>query len=778
MRFVGQSVARVEDRRILTGRGKYVDDVQLPNMLHAAFVRSPVPHGRVRGIGVSAAVALPGVVDVFTGKDMRAHSKPIASLFAVVPKWPVFHPLVTDRVRFVGDLVAMVVAESRYEAEDACELVEVDYDPLPPVMTSADALDPGSPPLFDELGNNIVVAYEPVAYGDVDGAFAEADRVISATLRQHRVANVPMETRGAVADFDPSSEELTFYAATQSPHGLRMQLANTLGHPMERLRVLANDVGGSFGLKGSVSREDFCVAIAAKKLRRPVKWIEDRNEHLSASGHAREETVEAEVAVTDDGTLLGMKAKLIMNAGAYPSVPFASTMFPNIVQRMLPGPYRLKGYRFESAVVSTNKATYVAYRGPWEMETWVRERLLDIVSDELAIDPAEVRRKNIVAGDPDDRMITGLSLAGVSSRQSLDRALELVDYEGFRKEQVAARVEGRYLGIGFATFIEGAPGPVELRSGGGAFVSERAKVSLQPDGHLVVTTSQAPHGQSHETTLAQVAADEMGMPIEHVRVVHGDTRQTPFSPLGTGGSRAATYASGAVMVTTRKLKEQVLTVASELLEISPADLEIANGAVAVKGVPQKAIPLAQIAMKCLLEPANFPPGFDRPLEAEERFTGDAITSSGWSGATHVCTVDVDIAIGRVRILRYVVVEDCGRVINPAVVEGQIRGGVAQGIGEVLYEHAAYDDAGNFLAGTFMDYLIPTSAEIPPIEIDHLETGSDDEFGFRGVGEGGAIVAPATVTNAVEDALEPFGARVLEQYLPPARVLELAGVIPR
>lgn len=285
----------------------------------------------------------------------------------------------------------MVVAATRYEAEDACELVEIDYDPLPPVATAAFAHDPGSPPLFEDLGDNVVVAYEPASYGDVDGAFAEADRVISATLRQHRVANVPMETRGAIAHYDPSSEDLTFYASTQSPHGLRMQLANTLGHPMERLRVLANDVGGGFGLKGNVFLEDFCIAIAAKRLFRPVKWIEDRSEHLLASGHAREETVEAEaeVAVKDDGTLLGVKAKLTMDAGAYPSVPFASAMFPTLVQRMMPGPYRLKGYQFESSVVSTNKAVYVAYRGPWEMETWVRERLLGIVADELAIDPAQ-----------------------------------------------------------------------------------------------------------------------------------------------------------------------------------------------------------------------------------------------------------------------------------------------------------------------------------------------------------------------------------------------------
>ena len=777
MRFVGEKIPRVEDRRILSGRGKYVDDLNLPNMLHAAFVRSPLAHARINAIDISAAQQAPGVVAVFTGEDMRRLCNPVSTSLAFGVKFPEFYPLVTDKVRFVGDLVAMVVAESRYEAEDGCDLVEVDYDQLPAVMDYDDAIDSTKPALFDELGDNVVITNAPVAWGDVDAAFAEADRVVTATLRQHRVAPVPMETRGAVADYDPSSGELTYHASTQSPHGLRLQLANTLGHPMERFRVLANDVGGGFGLKGSVVREDFCVAAASKALGRPLKWIEDRSEHLIASGHAREEMVQIEMAVKADGTFLGMKAKLTMDAGAYPNVPFVSAMFVGLMQLLLPGPYRMKGYRFESSVISTNKAAYVAYRGPWEMETWVRERLVDIVAHEIGVDAAEVRRKNMMLGAPDDRLITGITVKGISSRESLDRALEFIDYEGFRKEQAAARAQGRYLGIGFATFIEAAPGPAEMRPGGGLFGGERAKVALQADGHLVVTTAQAPHGQGHETTLAQVAADEMGVPFEHVRVVHGDTRQTPFSVIGTGGSRSATWATGATLMSTRKLKEHVLAIAAGMLEISPEDLEIVDGAVTPKGVPQKALPLAQIAMKAMMDPSSLPPGTDGPLEAYERFTGEGITGSGWSGGTHVCTIEVDVTTGRVTILRYVVVEDCGRVINPGVVEGQVCGGVAQGIGGVLYERVAYDDEGNCLAGTFMDYLLPTSAEIPHIEIHHLETDPDGELGFRGVGEGGAVVAPATLTNAVDDALQPFGARVCDQHLPPAKVLELAGVVP-
>ena len=778
VRFVGQKVVRVEDRRILSGRGKFVDDLILPDMLHAAFVRSPYPHARISRLDISAAQQAPGVAAVFVGEDMRKLCNPVSTSLAFGVKFPEFYPLVTDKVRFVGDLVAMVVADSRYAAEDACDLVEVDYDALPAVADYDDAIDPTKPPLFDELGDNVVITNAPVTWGDVDAAFAEADRVVTATLRQHRVAPVPMETRGAVADYDPSTDELTYYASTQSPHGLRLQLATTLGHPMERFRVLANDVGGGFGLKGSVVREDFCIAAASKALGRPLKWIEDRNEHLIASGQAREEMVEAEVAVKADGTFLGMKAKLIMDAGAYPNVPFVSAMFVGLMQLLLPGPYRMKGYRFESSVISTNKAAYVAYRGPWEMETWVRERLVDIVAHELGVDAAEIRRKNMMLGAPEDRLITGITVKGISSRESLDRALALIDYEAFRKEQATARAQGRYLGIGFATFIEAAPGPAEMRPNGGMFGGERARVALQPDGHVVVTTAQAPHGQGHETTLAQVAADEMGVPFEHVKVVHGDTRQTPFSVIGTGGSRSATWATGAVLMSTRKLKEQVLAIAAGMLEISPEDLEILDGIVTPKGVPHKALPLAQIAMKAVMDPSSLPPDTnDGRLEGHERFTGENITGSGWSGGTHVCTIEVDVATGRVKILRYVVVEDCGRVINPAVVDGQVCGGVAQGIGAVLYERATYDGDANYLSGTFMDYLLPTSAEIPHIEIHHLETDPDGEVGFRGVGEGGAVVAPATLTNAIDDALQPFGARVSDQYMPPAKVLELAGVVP-
>jgi carbon-monoxide dehydrogenase large subunit len=772
MRYVGASVHRVEDSRILTGRGRYVDDVRLPGMLHAAFLRSPLAHARITRIDVDGARRLQGVVAVFTGHEIAAVTKPVQVNPTIAGfRSPAYTPLATDRVRFVGDPVAIVVADSRYIAEDACELIEVDYDPLTPVVTYAAALDPKSPALFDDIGDNVLFHLENT-YGDVDAAFAAADVVVRETFSQHRVANVPMETRGAVADYDPGTGELTYHASTQSTHGLRFHLAAQLDHPLEQLRVVCRDVGGAFGLKGPIHREDITLAAASRLIGRPVKWIEDRREHLLASGQAREEDMEIEAAVRSDGMLLGLRAKLMLDQGAYPCLPYPAAMYPAMICNLLPGPYRLQGYSFEATIVATNKCWYVPYRGPWEIETWARERLLDVISRKLALDPADIRRRNLVDGAPGDRIITGPGLAGITSRQSLERALDLGGYEDFRRDQVVARTAGRVLGIGFATFIESAPGPVESRLNSGG---EEATVRMEPNGHLLVMTSQGPHGQGHETTLAQVAADEMGVPFEHVRIVHGDTRLTPFNTIGTGGSRAATWASGAVLVTTRRVKEKVLAVAAGMLEIDTADLEIVGGAVAPRGASGKAISLGDVARTAYLASGTLPPGIDHRLEATERFTSAGVSGSGWSGGTHLCVVEIDLGTGGVHILRYLVVEDCGRLINPAIVEGQIRGGVAQGIGGVLYERLAYDAEGQCLTGTFMDYLLPTASEIPTIEIDHIESAHGDGVEFRGVGEGGAIVAPAALTNAIEDALAHLGVRIREQHVTPSRILELVGV---
>ena len=774
-RYTGASVRRSEDPRILTGSGRYIDDVRVPGMLHAAFVRSPFAHARITNVDVSAARDLEGVVAVITGAELEEQIVPgpgIAGFFSGGLQLPAFSQMATDKVRVVGDPVVLVVAESRYIAEDACELVEVDYEELPAVVTEEQALDPDGPAVFEDLGTNILVKSDLTTFGDVEGAFSRADRVVKVALRQHRHQNVPMEGRGIVCSYDPASEELTVYSANQGVHIARMALSTQLGMPIEKVRVLSGDIGGSFGLKLGASREDVAVAAASRSLGRPVRWIEDRSENLTISGQAREESFQVEAAVTNEGDILGLKVEMIIDTGAYPGM---GGMLPQMVQGMIPGPYKIGALSFQATSIITNKATYVAYRGPWASETWVRERVIDLVAKELGMEPLEVRRRNIVTrGEPPLEMVTGRSLVGVTSRESLERIAGMVDLESFRRRQADARAEGRYLGLGIATYIEAAPGPRTPEGGLGIMGPEQMRLRLEEDGTVSVFTSQMPHGQSHQTTLAQIAADEFGVPFEQVRVVVGDSDAVPMG-FGTGGSRSATMAGGASLHGARALKAKVLDVAAYLFEASAEDMELASGAVSVRGVPARAMPLADVA-RAAHEPGKVPEELAGDIEVTAAFDGG---EGGWSGGTHAAIVEVDAETGQVRVERYMVAEDCGTLINPAIVEGQVRGGVAQGIGAVLLERSAYDpDTGQYLSSTFMDYLLPTAFEIPRIEIEHLETVPlDQDVNFRGVGEGGMIIAPPTISNAIEDALSPMGVRVTEEHLPPSRILELTGTIP-
>ncbi|HET6794167.1 MAG TPA: xanthine dehydrogenase family protein molybdopterin-binding subunit [Acidimicrobiales bacterium] len=775
-RYTGASVKRSEDPRILTGQGRYVDDVRLPGMLHACFVRSPFAHARIRSVDVSAAREAPGVRLVLTGEELEAMIVPgpgVAAFFSGGLKVPSFSQLCTDKVRLVGDPVVMVVADTRYLAEDACELVEVDYEELPAIATPEAALDGSNPPIFEDLEKNVLVKSEVKTFGDVEGAFSRADRVVKASLRQHRHQNVPMECRGCVASWDAEAGELTMHSANQGVHIARMALSQSLGLEGDKVRVLAGDIGGSFGLKMGAGREDVAVAAAARHLNTPVRWIEDRSEHMTYSGQARDERFEVEAAVTNEGDILGLKVKMTIDTGAYPGM---GGMLPNMVQGMIPGPYKIGALQFEYTGVITNKATYVAYRGPWASETWVRERLIDLIARELGMEPFEVRMRNVVTrGQAPDRMITGRSLAGVTSRESLDTIAGMIDVADFRRRQAEARAQGRYLGLGMATYIEAAPGPKEEGGGGGGIMGNEAiRLRLEDDGIVSVFTPQMPHGQSHQTTLAQVAADELGVPFEQVRVVVGDSRLVPMG-FGTGGSRSAVMAGGASLHGARALKAKILEVAAHLMEADPADMELVDGTASVRGVPARGLSLADIAAAAH-QPGKVPDGMEGDIEVSTSFDGG---KGGWSGGTHAAVVEVDVETGHVKVERYMVAEDCGKLINPAVVEGQVRGGVAQGIGAVLLEKSAYDpETGQFLSSTFMDYLLPTAVEIPRIEIAHLETVPlDDDVNFRGVGEGGMIIAPPTLCNAIEDAIAPLGGRVTEQHLPPARILELIGAIP-
>src|SRR5215469_14418392 len=771
-RYTGASIKRSEDPRILTGGGRYVDDIKLPGMLHAAFVRSPLPHARVLAVDVSAARTVPGVVAVLTGADLATMTipgpDPLLAMMGGGGPMPEYSLLATDKVRFVGDPVVVVIADSRYLAEDGCDLVEVSYEDLPPVASAAVALDAGSTPLFANLGDNIVGPHKRNEFGDVAGTFAAADRVSEFRIDVHRHQNVPMEGRACVASHDAGSGVLTVYAATQSVHVTRLGVAMRLGIEPDKVRVLAGDIGGSFGLKIGASREELAVAAASRALGRPVKWVEDRGENLTASGQAREESFDVRAAVSDDGDLLGLDVKVVVDTGAYPVM---GTMVPSIMEAMLPGPYKLGALGFESMAVATNKASYVAYRGPWASETFVRERVLDLLASDLGLDPVAIRLRNAAPRtDPPATMITGRPLVGVTTTESLERVAELVDFPAFRRRQADLRARGRYLGIGLATFIEAAPGPRSSDEPQGPMALESMRLRLENDGIVTLFTGQMPHGQSHQTPLAQIAADEFGVPFEQVRVVVGDSDVVPFGL--TGGSRSATMTGGVALHGARQLKAKVLDFAALLIEASAQDLEITDGQVQVRGDPDSAIPVGEVARQAAS--GQFGDDVDTNLEVEASFDGG---ESGWSGGSHCAIVEVDVETGIVTVERYVAAEDCGALINPAVVEGQIRGGIAQGIGAVLLERSAYDEDGNCQSATFMDYLLPTACDVPRIEIEHLQTVPlDADVNFRGVGEGGMIVAPPTVVNAIEDALSPFGVRIYEQHLPPARILELIAAV--
>jgi len=847
-KYVGAKVRRVEDRRLLTGRGRYIDDLNLPDMAHAAFLRSPYPHAHIRRVDIDSARRMAGVFLVLTGADMARLTNPFLGMMALDGLYdPVFYALATDRVRVVGDPVAIVVAESRRVAEDACELIDVEYEPIAAIANMAQAMDPMRPPIWPRARSNVLWE-DSQTYGDVEVAFAGADRVIRERFAQHRQSNQPMETRGSVAEIDPVSGELIFHSATQSAHSLKWSLAFLLERtsvwrsirelatnrekprkfvvgarafikshpdlrtatkssqpamlkqlrrepkrivhlseallgllakdPSRRPRVLAQDIGGAFGAKGLVPREDVALATAALQLGRSVKWIEDRNEHLMVGGQAREETLDIDVAVTSDGTILGLKVHMTMDVGAYPGFPFNGAFFAQMVKVMMPGPYRIGALRFDTTITASNKGTYVPYRGPWAAETWVRERMIDVVARELGIGRADIRLANMIGADElPAAMVTGPPLdVRMSARRTLEEALRVADFDSWDAIRDQARSEGRIVGMGLATFIEAAPGPPKffdyISPGFSALAGvEPAHAVLEVDGSLSVITQQVPHGQGHETTLAQVAADELGVAVEAVRVRYGDSSITPFSLFGTGGSRSAAMAGGVVTVAAQELRQRVVDIASDLMEASTEDIVIEDGHIHVAGTPAIGVSFAEVAA----EAVRRRPGStsDGAIRVTSEWDGGA---GGWAQATHVCWVEIDLDTGLVTIPRYVVVEDCGELINPAIVDGQIRGGVAQGIGAVLYERAAYDGDANFQAGTFMDFLIPTAMEIPDVEIHHLQTPSDIFANYRGVGEGGMIAAPAALTNAIEDALAHLGARITEQHLPPARILELAGVI--
>src|SRR5262245_43054244 len=741
-------------------------------MLHAAFVRSPHAHARMFAGRAEAARRHPGVAGVFRLADLERWLTPLPLFGAVPPGLAARVPVTMrqtpqlamcrDVARHVGEIVAMVLAASRALAEDAAELVEVDYELLAPVADMVAAAEPGAPLVHPEWGSNVAVAFE-TGFGDAAAALAEADVRVRERFFVQRYVGMPIETRGVVAQWDTRDESLTAWNGTQVVHFVQQGLVAALGLPPHKVRVIAPDVGGGFGTKANGYPEDLLIPAAAIASGRPVKWTEDRREHMMASAHARHQVHDIELGASRDGRMLAVRDRIWVDLGAYNS--WGIVLPYNTVAHLL-GPHRVPALEVECRGVVTNKTPNAPYRGAGRPETvYAMDRIVDCLALELRMDPAELRRRNYLSAadlpyelDIPYRDGNRLVYDSGDFRANLDSALDAIGYDVLRAEQASARERGILRGIGISGYVEGtAIGPYE-----------GATVRMDASGRAIVATGACSQGQGHETSFAQVAADALGIPLDWVTVVGGDTAAIPFG-IGTFASRSAVNAGSSIHVAAGRVREKLTAAAAALLEASPADVEIVDGHAGVRGAPESRLPLERVirgSLPTFARPGAVPPDFEATVYHHQ----PTVT---YTSAVHVAHVEVDAGTGAVRILRYVVAHDCGRLINPVIVEGQIHGRVAQGIGGGLLEEMAYDDQGQLLTGTFMDYLVPTAMELPPIETVHLEFPSPrNPLGIKGIGEGGAISPPAALAGAVEDALAPFGVRVRREPLGPSRVLEL------
>ena len=775
-RLVGARVARREDPRLLTGQGSYVDDHRPARMLYAAFLRSPHAHARIRRLDASAALALPGVAAVLTGEDIRHSSKPVrAASKTPNVKTTSYPPLALGKVRHVGEAVAMVAAESRYVAEDAVEHIVVEYEPLPVVRDVESALDPASPVLHDEAETNLLVSRE-FARGDVDAALAGAAVVVRERFRFRRHTPVCMENRGCLAEYATASGALTLRSSAQCPGIVRDVLTDLLGMPEHLVRVVATDVGGGFGAQASLYPEEIATCVMARRLGRPVKWIGDRREDLLATTHAWDEMVDAELGLNQDGAIVGLRAEVTVDVGGYSIYPWTAAIEPVQTISFLPGPYRVPTYRGRTRGVATNKAPLGPYRGVGRPPAvFVIEGLVDRAARRLGLDPTEIRLRNFIRDeDFPYKSPSGIVWDRSSFTESLRRAREALDYKAARDEQARARAAGRWVGIGIASYVEltGIGSAIPVSPGMPVSTGiEAATIRFDPAGKVTAVFGVASHGQGLETTLAQIVADEVGVPIEDVRVVHGDTDASPYGT-GTYASRSLVLAGGAAILAGRSVREKMLVIAGHLLEADPADVTLADGRYAVRGMPDRSVTVRQIARAAYGGAKQLPKGLEPGLEATRFYDPYYGTASN---ATHAAMIEIDRATLEVKTLRYVVVEDCGRMVNPLIVDGQVHGGVAQGIGAALLEEIVYDDQGQLLSGTLMDYVVPSACEIPTMEVHHVETPSPVALGgFRGMGEGGTIGAPAAIANAVADALAPLQIEIAELPVTPERLFRLIG----
>ena len=756
-RMVGERLPRKEDARLLTGRGQYVDDVRMPGMLHCAFVRSPVARGRIVSLNLDAARELPGVHAIYTHAEIGAVPIELMTFFFT----PITSPislLADGRVACVGDPVAMIVAESRAIAEDAAALVELEIAEEDPVVSIADAqggalVHPGAQSnLSQEMGE----AGIPEA---VQAIFNQAAHVVTQTIDHQRIAQSPMEGRGCVASFD-GAEELIIHMSCQSPHFVARYVSTVLGVPQEAIRVVAKDVGGAFGLKNMPWREELAVIVAARLFRRPLKWIEDRFESLTASSHAREQQITLTAAFDAEGRLLAAHGDCHINNGAWPMGEDC-----NIAVHMFMWPaYKMPAYSFHTCGWYTNTMGLGGYRGPWALESLVRETLLDKAARQIGIDPIEIRRRNLVtAADQPMTTTMDITVTDITPSECLEKLLAEIDVSAFRTRQAEARKAGRYLGLGITAYVE----PTAVAGIMAPLTGETAQIRVEPTGKVVAMLSTHSQGHGTATTMAQVIADRLGVHYDDVTVFEGDSSIGNYSA-SAAGSRQGVIAGGASWRAAELLADKIKRIAAHLYNANPETIAIAEGMIHIEGAPEMSRPLRELAEIAHGEPFRLPEGMETGLEAQYRYQPPPMT---FTSAAHACMIEVDAETGFVKIDRWVSAEDCGTIINPGIVEGQIAGGLAQAIGQVLLEHMPYDDRGNPLAATFKDYLMPAYVDIPDFEYLHANTPSQTIGGMRGVGEGGAIIGPPTLANAIADALAPFGELGMRLPFTPSRVLD-------
>lgn len=757
-RFVGARVSRVEDPRLLRGQGQYVADVNVPGMLSVAFVRSPHAAARIAKIDTRVAAGMPGVVAVWTAMDARlqiVHQD--QDLTQTV--------LASGQVRFVGEPVVAVIAQDAYVAEDAADAVEIEYDAQEPVLDARGSQH--DEPRQVHAGRSNVVFTRTTTTDGFQEAFSSAPRRVSLTFTTKRQAATPIEPRAVAALPDPFGERLTVYVTHQSPHEVRRQLAQILGWPEQRVHVVVPEVGGGFGIKAMFYPEYAVVAEAARRLGRPVKWVSDRREAFLSDAHARDAAHVVEVAFTDAGRILAVQDHIYGDTGAWPLWNFPGAVGEATwAADMLPGPYQIPHVSIEITVVFSNKAPLGPYRGVGgPIGAQVQEGIIEGVARALGRDPVEIRRVNLIEDDQFPyRSATGQLYDQGSYGASMDAALRLINLEKFRDDQSRLRREGRYLGLGLCVFVEPS---AFAESEAGSVPYESVELRMDTSGTVTATCGLGPTGQGHETTLAQIIAGQLGIRVQDVTVLHGDTDNAPVGG-GTGGSRSGTIGGGAALSASARLKDKIVTLAAHMLEASRDDIVLADGRAEVTGVPGHGVPIADIARRAYLEVGALPEGVEPGLEVLVRYKPPMAAT--YSNGTHAAVVEVDVQSGLIQVLDYVAVNDCGVVINPTIVEGQIQGGVAQGIGSALLEELHYDEAGQLTTTSLMDYLLPTFVDVPPMRVEHMETPSLSLGGFKGMGEGSLIASPPAVANAITDALAPFGVLVTDIPVSPDQVL--------